>query len=53
MFTTKVDDAPSECDLDDMNFDLIIENDGDSSTVDNAIQHITDLVKTKIDSQRL
>ena len=53
MFTTNVDDAASECDLDDMTFDIVIENDGDSATVDNAIQQITDLIKSKTESEKL
>ena len=53
VFTTNVDDAASECDLDDMTFDIVIENDGDSATVDNAIQQMTDLIKSKTDSEKL
>ena len=53
MFTTNVDDAASECDLDDMTFDIVIENDGDSATVDNVMRQITDLIKSKTESEKL
>lgn len=54
-FTPDVDDAPSECDLDEgVEFDLIIENDGEKTDVhvQKSIDKLVSMVHERIEEQQ-
>ncbi|ELT87821.1 hypothetical protein CAPTEDRAFT_105072 [Capitella teleta] len=48
VFTSGVDDAESECDLDETNFDLVITNNGDSELLENALTDLIEDIRSKL-----
>jgi len=47
-FAPGIDDAESECDLDLMDFDVHIMNDGDSNLLDDQMSNLTLYIKNKL-----
>ena len=52
-FVAGIDDAASECGLDDESFDVIVDNNGDAEVLQKSLRKLTQIVQTELDSRTL
>ena len=51
-FVTGIDDAESECGLDNESFDIIVNNDGDDEVLQKTLEKLTQFAQSTLNSQK-